>query len=71
MAVLCEGLAASRSGFYAYTHQQAAPRIKRDEMTLLAWVKAMHAETRQRDRRRLMAKQLQADGLAVRRAQAR
>jgi putative transposase len=71
MAVLCEVLAVSRSGFYAYAHQHAAPRIDRDEVALLARVKAMHAETGQSDGRRRMAKPLQAEGLAVGRAQAR
>jgi hypothetical protein len=45
IAALCEVLAVSRSGFYAYAIQQAAPRMDRDEVALLARVKAMHAET--------------------------
>ena len=71
VAVLCEVLAVSRSGFYAYVRRQAAPRIDRDEVALLARVKAIHAETQQSDGSRRMAKQLQADGFAVGRYKAR
>jgi len=71
IAVLCEVLDVSRSGFYAYAHQQAAPRIDRDEVALLARVKAIHAETGQSYGSRRMAKQLQAQGFAVGRAKAR
>jgi transposase InsO family protein len=71
IAVLCEVLDVSRSGFYAYAQQQAAPQIDRDEVALLARVKAIHAETRQSYGSRRMAKQLQAEGFAVGRAQAR
>ena len=65
VAVLWEVLEASRSGFYAYVQRQAAPRIDRDEVALLARVQAIHAEARQSYGSRRMAKQLQADGLAV------
>jgi putative transposase len=71
IAVLCEVLDVSRSGFYAYAQQQAAPQIDRDEVALLARVKAIHVETRQNYGSRRMAKQLQAEGFAVGRAQAR
>jgi putative transposase len=71
IAALCEVLAVSRSGFYAYAHQQAAPRSARDEVALLARVKAIHAETGQSYGSRRMAKQLQAEGFAVGRAKAR
>ena len=64
IAVLCEVLDVSRSGFYAYAHQQAAPQIDRDEVALLARVKAIHAETGQSYGSRRMAKQLQAEGFA-------
>jgi transposase InsO family protein len=70
-AVLCAVLDVSRSGFYAYAQQQAAPRIDRDEVALLARVKAIHAETGQSYGSRRMAKQLQAQGFAVGRAKAR
>jgi putative transposase len=71
VAVLCEVLEVSRSGFYAYVQRQAAPRIDRDEVALLARVQAIHAETRQSYGSRRMAKQLQADGFAVGRYKAR
>jgi putative transposase len=71
VAVLCEVLAVSRSGFYAYVQRQAVPRIDRDEVALLARVKAIHAETKQSYGSRRMAKQLQADGFAVGRYKAR
>lgn len=68
---MCEVLAVSRSGFYAYAQRQAAPRIDRDEVALRARVKAIHGETRQSYGSRRMAKQLQAEGFAVGRAKAR
>jgi putative transposase len=68
---LCEVLDVSCRGFYAYAHQQAAPRIDRDEVALLARVKVIHAETGQSYGSRRMAKQLQAQGFAVGRAKAR
>lgn len=71
VAVLCEVLEVSRSGFYAYVQRPAAPRIDRDEVALLARVQAIHAKTRQRYGSRRMAKQLQADGCAVGRSKAR
>ena len=71
VAVLWEVLEVSRSGFYAYVQRQAAPRIDRDEVALLARVQAIHAETRQSYGSRRMAKQLQADGFAVGRYKAR
>jgi putative transposase len=71
VAVLCEVLDVSRSGFYAYAQRQAAPRISHDEVALLARVKAIHAETRQSYGSRRMAKQLQDDGWVVGRYKAR
>jgi len=71
IAVLCEVLDVSRSGFYAYAQQQAAPQIDRDEVALRARVKAIHEETRQSYGSRRMAMQLQAEGFAVGRAKAR
>jgi putative transposase len=71
VAVLCEVLEVSRSGFYAYAQRQAVPQINGDEVALLARVKAIHAETRQSYGSRRMAKQLQDDGLVVGRHKAR
>ena len=71
VAVLCEVFEVSRSGFYSYVQRHAAPTIERDEVALLARVKAIHAETRQSYGSRRMAKQLQADGFTVGRYKAR
>jgi putative transposase len=71
VAVLCEVFDVSRSGFSAYWQRHAVPPIEHDEVALLARVKAIHAETRQRDGSRRMAKQLQADGFTVGRYKAR
>lgn len=71
VAVLCEVFDVSRSGFYAYVQRHAAPTIERDEVALLARVKAIHAETRQSYGSRRMAKPLQADGFTVGRYKAR
>jgi putative transposase len=71
VAVLCEVLAVSRSGFYTYMQRQAAPTIKRDEWAELARVKAIAAETGYSYGSRRMAKQLQAAGFAVGRYKAR
>ena len=71
VAVLCEVFDVSRSGFYSYVQRHAAPTIERDEVALLARVKAIHAETRQSYGSRRMAKQLQADGFTVGRYKAR
>lgn len=71
VAVLCEVLAVSRSGFDAsVTHPHPVARQERDR-TLCARVYAMATATRARSGRRRMAKQLQAEGFAVGRAQAR
>jgi putative transposase len=71
VAVLCEVLDVSRSGFYSYLQRHAAPTIERDEVALLARVKAIHAATRLSYGSRRMAKQLQADGFMVGRYKAR
>jgi putative transposase len=71
IAVLCEVLEVSRSGFSADAQQHAAPRLDRDEVALLARVQAMHAATGQSDGSRRMATQRQAEGVAVGRAKAR
>jgi hypothetical protein len=41
MAVLCEGLAVSRRGFYAYAQRQAAPWRDHDAVALLAPTRAI------------------------------
>jgi transposase InsO family protein len=71
IAVLCEVLDVSRSGFYAYAHRQAAPYRDHDAAALLARVRAIHTETRQSDGSRRLAKPLQADGFPVGRYKAR
>lgn len=71
IAVLCEVLDVSRSGFYAYAQRQAASRRDQDEVALLARVRAIHTATRQSYGSRRMAKQLQAEGVPVGRYQAR
>lgn len=71
VAVLCEVLAVSRSGFYTYMQRQAAPTIKRDEWEALARVKAIAAETGYSSGSRRMAKPLQAASFAVGRHHAR
>jgi putative transposase len=71
IAVLCEVLDVSRSGFYAYAQRQAASRRDQDEVALLARVRAIHTATRQSYGSRRMAKQLQAEGVPVGRYKAR
>jgi len=69
--VLCEVCDVRRRGCYAYVQRHAAPTIERDEGALLARGPAIHAETRQRDGSRRMAKPLQADGCTGGRSKAR
>jgi putative transposase len=71
VAVLCEVFEVSRSGFYAYLQRQAASPVDREEVELIARVKAIAAQTGQSDGSRRMAKQLQAEGFAVGRCKAR
>ena len=71
VAVLCEVLDVSRSGFYAYARRRAVPRKDQAEGTLLARVRAIHTQTRQSYGSRRMAKQLQAEGFPVGRYKAR
>src|SRR2546430_10699196 len=70
-AVLCEGLAVSRRGFYAYVQRQAAPWRDHDAVALLAPTGAIHTQRRQSDGHRRMAKPLQADALPGGRYKAR
>jgi len=69
--VQCAALEVSRSGFYDYVSRQAQPAIDADEVTLLARVKAIAAQTRYSYGSRRMAKALQDEGLKVGRAKAR
>ena len=71
VSVLCEVMQVSRSGLYAYQHRQAHRTIDRAKVELLARVQAIAWETRQSDGSRRMATQLQDEGCAVGRAQAR
>jgi putative transposase len=71
VAVLCAVLEVSRSGFYRYRQQQRTLRSAPAEVALLARVKAIHAQTRHSYGSRRLAKQLQDEGYAVGRAQAR
>jgi transposase InsO family protein len=71
VSVQCEVLDVSRSGFYDYVSRQATPSIDAEEMTLLARVKEIAAETRQSYGSRRMAKALQEEGFAVGRSKAR
>ena len=71
VSVLCEVLEVSRSGFYAYRQAQATIDIDVSEITLVARVKAMAAQTGHSYGSRRIAKQLQAEGYAVGRCKAR
>jgi putative transposase len=71
MTVLCAVLEVSRSGFYTYLHRQKTRVIDVTERALVARVKAIADDPRDRYGRRRMAKQLQAEGFAVGRAKAR
>jgi transposase InsO family protein len=64
-------LEVSRSGFYAYRQGQAIVDIDVAEVTLVARVKAIAAQTRHRYGSRRLAKPLQAEGDAVGRWKAR
>jgi putative transposase len=71
IAVLCEVFEVSRSGFYTYLQRHAAPTIDREEVELVARVKAIAAKTGYSYGSRRIAKQLQAEGCAVGRCKAR
>jgi putative transposase len=71
VAVLCEVFEVSRSGFYAYLLRQGAAPFDREEVELVARVKAIAAQTGQSYGSRRMAKQLQAEGFQVGRCKAR
>lgn len=71
VAVLCAVLEVSRSGFYTYLQRQAASPVAREQVELIARVKAIAAQTRQSYGSRRMAKQLQAEGYTVGRYRAR
>ena len=65
VAMLCEVVDVSHSGFYRYLQRRATATIDGDEVALLAHVKAMAHETRYSYGSRRLAKQLQDDGLTV------
>lgn len=71
VSVMCEVMQVSRSGFYAYVQRQASTDGGAEEAALLTRVQAIAVETRHTYGSRRMAKQLQADGLAVGRYKAR
>lgn len=71
VAVLCEVFDVSHSGFYRYLQRRATATIERDEVALIAHVKAIAHETRYSYGSRRMAKQLQDDGCTVGRYKAR
>jgi putative transposase len=68
---MCEVMQVSRSGFYGYVQRQASANGGAEEVALLTRVKAIAAETQHSYGSRRMAKQLQDDGFAVGRYQAR
>lgn len=71
VTVLCDVLAVSRSGFYDYLERCRLACVDAEEMALLARVKAIHRASGGCYGSRRLAKQLQADGYAVGRCQAR
>jgi putative transposase len=71
VAVLCEVLDVSRSGFYDYLLRHAKPSVDAKQVALIARVKAIAAQTRYSYGSRRMAKQLQEEGFAVGRMKAR
>jgi hypothetical protein len=70
-AVRCAVRAVSRSGFEAYWPRPAAAGVEAAAVTWVARVQAVAAATRDSDGRRRLARPLQAEGVAVGRAQAR
>lgn len=71
MTVLCAVMEVSRSGYYDYVQRQVAGIESAQEQALGYRVKTIHEETRGSYGSRRMAKQLQAEGHAVGRYQAR
>jgi putative transposase len=71
VTVLCEVLEGSRSGCEAYLPRPACAAIDAEEVVLCARVQASAADTRPSYGRRRLATQLQDEGCAVGRAQAR
>ena len=65
VSVLCEVLEVRRRGLYASRQAQATSDIDVSEMTVVARVKAMAAQTGHSDGRRRIAKPRQAEGAAV------
>ena len=71
MTVLCEVMEVSRSGYYDYVQRQTKRIQPPQEQALVYRVKAIHEETGGSYGSRRMAQQLQAEGYAVGRYQAR
>ena len=71
VAVLCDVLAVSRSGFSPSVHRHATAPGEATEAGLVARGKAMAAQTRDRDGSRRRAPPRHADGCAVGRYKAR
>jgi putative transposase len=70
VAVMCETLEVSRSGYYDYVRTQAA-EDSTDDLELITRIKAIHAETRQCYGSRRMTRALQAEGYQVGRCKVR
>jgi putative transposase len=64
VAVMCETLEVSRSGYYDYVKTQTVEDTT-DKLELLTRIKAIHAETRQCYGSRRMTRALQAEGFQV------
>lgn len=64
VAVMCETLEVSRSGYYDYVKTQTA-EDETDKLELLTRIRAIHAETRQCYGSRRMTRALQAEGFQV------
>lgn len=65
VSVLCEVVGGGRSGFYDYQKRQAAPAFSREEIDVLARIKAIAEKTAHRYGSRRMTKQLQDEGYEV------
>jgi putative transposase len=71
IAILCEVLGVSRSGFYAYQQRIRRGALDHERLDLVARVKTLAATTRSSDGSRRIAQALQDDGFAVGRFKAR
>jgi hypothetical protein len=66
VAVVCEVLEVSRSGFYAYQRRQAVPAHRGEEIDLLERIKSIAAKTHYSYGSRRLTKQLQDEGVSCR-----